>query len=220
MRNIETWLKKLKLVAKLKEVKKLESFLPLFLEGDAFSVYDELSETSKDSSEKMEQALLNAFAQNRYSAYDSFRQRSWTPGEAVDVYMSDLRRLARLSKIESDDVIRCAFICGLPADVSSQLRIAATTNTMELSAVVVQARVLMSDRLHGAMAVHAKHDETRSTGGISASRSSHRADDYSVPSSGDRQQRYQQQQRRVIVCYKCGKEGHIARYCRLNLQRA
>ena len=40
--NIETWLKKLKLVAKLKEVKKLESFLPLFLEGDAFSVYDEL----------------------------------------------------------------------------------------------------------------------------------------------------------------------------------
>ena len=112
--NIETWLKKLKLVAKLKEMEKLEFFLPLFLEGDAFSVYDELSETSKDSSEK-----INAFAQNRYSAYDSFRQRSWTPEEAVDVYMSDLRRLARLSKIESDDVIRCAFICGLPADVSS-----------------------------------------------------------------------------------------------------
>ena len=69
--NIETWLKKLKLVAKLKEVKKLESFLPLFLDGDAFSVYDELSETSKDSSEKIEQALLNAFAQNRYSASGS-----------------------------------------------------------------------------------------------------------------------------------------------------
>ena len=200
--NIDTWLKKFKLVAKLKEVKKLESFLPLFLEGDAFSVYDELSETSKDSSEKIKQALLNAFAQNQYSAYDSFRQRSWTPGEAVDVYMSDLRRrLSRLSKIESDDVIRCAFIFGLPADVSSQLRVAATINTMELSAVVEQARVLMSDRLHGAMAVHAKHDETRSTGGISASRSSHRADDSSVPSSGDRQQRYQQQQRRVIVWF-------------------
>ena len=52
--------------------------------------------------------------------------------------------------------------------------------------MVEQVRVLMSDRLHGAMAVHAKHDETRSTGGISASQSSHRADDYSVPSSGDR----------------------------------
>ena len=58
-------------MAKLKEVKKLESFLPLFLNGDAFSVYDELSETSKDSSEKIEQALLNAFAQNRYSASGS-----------------------------------------------------------------------------------------------------------------------------------------------------
>ena len=89
---------------------------------------------------------------------------------------------------------------------------------MELSAMVEQARVLMSDRLHGAMAVHAKHDEARSTGGISASRSSHRADDYSVPSSGDKQHRHQQQQRRVIVSYKSGKERHIARYCRLNLQ--
>ena len=72
----------------------LENFPPLFMGGDAFSVYDELSETSNDSSEKIEQALLNAFAQNRYSAYDSFRQRSWTLGEAVDAYMSDLRRLA------------------------------------------------------------------------------------------------------------------------------
>ena len=60
--NILTWLKKLKLVAKLKEVKKLESLLPLFLEGDAFSVYDELSEMSKNISVKIEQALLNAFA--------------------------------------------------------------------------------------------------------------------------------------------------------------
>ena len=64
--------------------------------------------------------------------------------------------------------------------------------------ISITGRVLMSDRLYGAMAVHAKHDETRSTGGISAFRSSHRADDYSVPSSGDRQQRYQQQQQRHV----------------------
>ena len=65
---------------------------------------------------------------------------------------------------------------------------------MELSAVVEQARVFMFDRLHSAIAVHAKHDETRSTCGISTSRLSHTCtcsvDDYSVPSSGDRQQRH------------------------------
>ena len=33
--NVENWIKKIRLVAKLKEVKKLESFLPLFLEGGA-----------------------------------------------------------------------------------------------------------------------------------------------------------------------------------------
>ena len=139
--NVEKWIKKIRLVAKLKEVKKLESFLPLFLE---------LSEESKGSIQKIEQALLSAFAQNRYSAYDTFRQRNWCPGEAVDVYMSDVRRLARLAKIENDDVIRCAFICGLPSDVSAQLRISTTINTMDMSVVVEQARVLMSDRLHGA----------------------------------------------------------------------
>ena len=173
-------------------MKKLESFLPMLLDGDAFSVHDELFGTSKNSSEKIEQALLNAFAQNRYSVYDSFRQRSWTPSEAVDVYISDFVWLLRLSGIESDDVIRCALICVLPADVSSQPRESTTINTMELSSMVEQARVLMSDRLHGVMAVHAKHDETRSTASISASWSSHRADNYSVPSSGDKQQRRQQ----------------------------
>ena len=62
--NVENWIKKIRLVAKLKEVKKLESFLPLFLEGDAFAVYDKLSEESKGSIQKIQQALLSAFVQN------------------------------------------------------------------------------------------------------------------------------------------------------------
>ena len=230
--NVENWIKKIRLVAKLKEVKKLESFLPLFLEGDAFAVYDELSEESKGSILKIEQALLNAFAQNRYSAYDTFRQRNWCPGEAVDVYMSDVRRLARLAKIENDDVIRCAFICGLPSDVSAQLRISSTINSMDMSVVVEQARVLMSDRLHGAMAAHAKYASTRSGTGIPTPRPQHAdgnhrmSDDQNL--SSDREhpgryfpsRRYQQQHRRTIVCYACGREGHMARSCHLNLQGA
>ena len=230
--NVENWIKKIRLVAKLKEVKKLESFLPLFLEGDAFAVYDELSEESKGSIQKIEQALLSAFAQNRYSAYDTFRQRNWCPGEAVDVYMSDVRRLARLAKIENDDVIRCAFIRGLPSDISAQLRISTTINTMDMAVVVEQARVLMSDRLHGAMAAHAKYASTRSGTGIPTPRSQHAdgnhrmSDDQNLSSDREHQgrhfpsRRYQQQHRRSIVCYACGREGHIARSCHLNLQGA
>ena len=174
--NVENWIKKIRLVAKLKEVKKLESFLPLFLEGHAFAVYDELSEESKGSILKIEQALLNAFAQNRYSAYDTFKQRNWCPGEAVDVYMSD--------------------------------------------------------RLHGAMAAHAKYAPTRSGTGIPTPRPQHAdgnhrmSDDQNL--SSDREhpsryfpsRRYQQQHRRTIVCYACGREGHMARSCHLNLQGA
>ena len=89
------------------------------------------------------------------------------------IYMSDVRRLARLAKIENDDVIRCAFICGLPSDVPAQLRISTTINTMDMSVVVEQARVLMSDRLHGAMAAHAKYASTRSGTGIPTPRPQH-----------------------------------------------
>ena len=74
-------------------MKKLKSFLPLFLQGDAFAVYDELSGASKDNIEKIEQALRSAFAQNQYSAYGTFRHRNWCPGEAVDVLCTMLSKV-------------------------------------------------------------------------------------------------------------------------------
>ena len=61
----------------------------------------------------VERVLLDAFAMNAYQAYDRFRLRIWEEGEAVDVYLTDLRRLARLAGVESDDLLRVAFIVGV-----------------------------------------------------------------------------------------------------------
>jgi hypothetical protein len=43
------WIKKLELVAKLQNIKGLDKFLPLFLSGGAFSVYEGLDEKVKQS---------------------------------------------------------------------------------------------------------------------------------------------------------------------------
>jgi formamidopyrimidine-DNA glycosylase len=184
--DVATWLKKVKLVARIKKIKDTAALIPLYLEGAAFAVYDQISDAEKDCADDVEKALLNAFGQNKFAAYDVFRQRSWCPGEAVDVFLADLRRLAGLADIEDDELIRCAFVCGLPPDVSSTLRAASRIRTASIQTIVEQARVLMDERVQGAMAA------VRS--------SARRTDEDATP-------------QRRIQCYECG-GGHPARYCK------
>ena len=82
------------------------------------------------------------------------------------------------------------------------------------------------------MAAHAKYASTRSGTGIPTPRSQHAdgnhrmSDDQNLSSDREhpgrhfQSRRYQQQHRRSIVCYACGREGHIAMSCHLNLQGA
>ena len=184
--EVSSWLKKVKLVAKLKKINKLAAFIPLFLEGPAFAVYDQLPDASKDDDEEIERALLAAFGHNKFAAYDMFRQRSWMAGEAVDVFLSDLRRLARLAEVESEELICRAFVCGLPSDVSSNLRAGARISKEDLPTIVERARVLMDERIQGAMVALRRGK---------------------VPQQGDRDTR------KKIECYTCG-GNHFARFCK------
>lgn len=193
--SVETWLRKIKLVVKLKGIKELHNFLPLYLEGAAFAVYDQLSDKDKEDGTKIEEALLSAFAEDQFSAYDNFRQRSWLAGEQVDVYLADLRRLARLAKIESDDLLRCAFICGLPSDVSAQLRATNNISKCDLATVSEQARIHMADRTRQGAFVVMKTTICANCGGRH-------------PTQNCRRPR-----RSKVVCWTCGKEGHISRDC-------
>ena len=51
--NIAEWLKKLELVARLQKVDDVCSFLPLFLAGGAFKVYEGLSSETKNDYGKL-----------------------------------------------------------------------------------------------------------------------------------------------------------------------
>ena len=117
------WIKKLELVAKLKKVDELENFLPLFLVGDAFAVYDALSDDAKSDYDKLRTALTKAFSLNPFSAFDRLITRRYVPGESVDVYLSDLRRLIGLIG-NTEDLLKCAFVSGLPTRIKMQLKAA------------------------------------------------------------------------------------------------
>lgn len=208
--DVSTWIKKVELVAKIKKIKDIACLIPLYLEGDAFTVFDQLTDMEKEDADTIKKALRDAFGQNQFSAYDSFRRRSWNPDEAVDAFLADLRRLAHLAGIHSEELIRCAFVCGLPADVSSRLRAGARILEEDLSSILTQARVLMDERAQIALAA-VRPEKAPRWKPLSAERLPGRKLSC-FECGGDHPVRYCKR-RSSIVCWVCEQPGHLARNC-------
>jgi hypothetical protein len=103
--DIVMWLKKVKLVAKLQKIDDLSIFIPLYLEGAAFNVFDQLSDEQQRDANIIEKTLISAFSIDAYKAFDMLKSRSLEAGESVDVYLSEIRRLATLAGIESAEIV-------------------------------------------------------------------------------------------------------------------
>ena len=203
--DVSSWLKKVELVARLKNITDEATLIPLYLEGPAFDVYDQMEEKSKRSAEAVKKRLTEAFGQNRFAAYEAFRQRSWSGHESVDAFLSDLRRLAGLAGANSEALITLAFVCGLPADVSSQLRASSRIEDGSLQIILEMARVLMDERVHGAFAVG---QSSRQHGGKVRSSAAG-----CFRCGGDHPARFCKQRKPDITCWRCDQPGHIARHC-------
>lgn len=206
--QVVEWLDKFDLLVKLRDIKNVETVLPMFLEGSALAVYTELSEEEKTSAKSIREALLNAFSVNPFRAYEQFSKRVWRD-EPVDVYMTELRKLARLAGITSDKLLLRAFVVGLPSVVSRELRATAKIESLALSAVVERARALMSELMERPCVAAAGRQHAGR--GIMSSRTEERVKDGFGGRSfadGDKQTGNQGGRR----CYECG-GPHLVRYC-------
>lgn len=179
------WVKKMELVAKLQKIEELENFLPLFLVGDAFAVYDALDAHAKSDYGFLKASLLKAFSLNCFTAYECLQNRRYRPGESVDVYLADLRRLIGLIG-NTDEVLKCAFVSGLPGDMKTQLKAASALESMSVADVAERARTL-----------DLKNMTVPDPNAISAAASSKVRRD--LPQKRN--------------CHRCGEPGHIARFC-------
>ena len=187
------WLRQVKLLGQLQKIDDLAMLIPLFLDGPAFAVYEQLNDEDRANFSQIEAALITAFSLDSFQAYEQFTTRKRRDGEPADVFMSELRRLAALAGADNDNLLRTAFVVGLPPSVSVQLRAMPGIQKMDLSQVVATARALMSEMTReerggrslelGAAAVTSKSGPTR--------------------------------QQRVIKCYTC-KGPHTRRWCPQN----
>ena len=191
--DIAEWIDKLELVCRLKGVERQENVIPLRLTGGAFSVYQQLDDESKSDARKIKEALLTAFAADKFSAFEQFVARRLRPNESVDVYLANLRRLSRLAGGINDGVHACAFVAGLPEETRHALRSGSRMESLELSQIVARARALMADCPTVAAAAQRSAEPTGLSGGA--------------------------RQEGPVLCFNCRRPGHLARQCRAGRSR-
>ena len=204
--DVIQWLTKLDLVAKLRKIKNVAEVIPLFLEGPAFSVYSEMAEGEKQDAACIRQAMITAFATNPFRAYEEMCRRVWRD-EPVDVYLTDLRRLARLAGVTSELLLLRAFVVGLPSAVSRELRALPGVERMPLSDVVERARCLVGELVERPVAVSTAAATVR---GGTARRAGVRC----YGCGGPHLLKFCDAPVKKPRCWSCGCEGHLARDCR------
>ena len=190
--DIVDWLEKVKMVCSLNQpAADVTIVIPLRLKGGASAVYRQLSTEQRRNAEAVKAALRRAFAVDKFAAYELFTARRLRAGESVDVYLADLQQMASLFGGLSEESLSCAFVAGLPESTKQLLRAGARMEGLTLSEILDRSRAVLRDEGAGpeiAAALTRRGPPAR------------RPDASRGPD-------------RRVVCFVCGRPGHVARQC-------
>ena len=227
--DISAWLKKVELVVKLTGVKDEALFIPLYLEEGALAVYLEMEEADQKVASKIKDKLIEAFSDSAFVAYTKLTGAKWT-GEAVDIYVNELRRLAGLAGFTGascETIVKLAFVTGFPDDISTELQQIPNMKQVHMTEVLTRARILVANRgMATSVAAVSLKDRDKEN---YSSKGQHGV---GYPRKDERQKSFNgkcfhcqgahmikdcpEKPVRRILCYRCGEEGHISTGCDQN----
>ena len=121
--------------------------LPTLLEGEAFAAWLDLSLEERKEYKTMKEKLIARMAPSNFVTMEEFRDRKLRPGEALSLYLHDLRQLIdrampKLDLALKEQLILHQFVAGLPATINRQLR--ATGDMANLQSTLERAKLLLS----------------------------------------------------------------------------
>ena len=193
--SVAEWYSKVTWICKLHKVTDLTLVIPLRLTGNAYRIYNQLSDEDKLDIATVKSALFKAFEVDAFCAYEQLHSRRLERGEPVDAYLADIKRLALLAGGLNEKAIGSAFVFGLPEEVRRTLRTNARMAEMDVGELLECARVILSDKVASSagVAVLPRLRRPEPTGHRSSSET---GDVDNIP-----------------VCYACGQPGHYRRGC-------
>ena len=112
--------------------------------------------------EEIKQALYAAFGADPFIAWRQFTEQRLEPGETVDVYVADLKKLAASFGGVTGRILGCTFLVGLPDDASRLLRASLRLNELGL------------DDFPGQSPEHLKRQHRTGLGGCGSTRTANR----------------------------------------------
>ena len=217
--------------------------LPTLLEGEALAVWSELSEQDQSTYSTARRRIKEAMAPIAFVSLSGFNQRKQQPGEALSVYLHELKRLLDQAMPNLDGATRSQLLChqflsGIPAKISRQLRASGEVDDLEkvleraklLTTLDVEEKVAAVSQQTAAVEVQELKDQIALlTDQVAAMRTQ---TDAHQPSRGrpttprgppvcyrcqqpGHLQRNCPYRRPAPICYACQQRGHIARNCRL-----
>ena len=212
--------------------------LPTLLEGEALAVWLELTEEDKEDYGKAKKAIKSKLLPPAFSALNKFNQRTLLPGEALPLFVHDLKRLLshampELPQEARDQLLLHQFLNGLPPAISKQLR--STGDTRQLEATVERARLLMTISESEQSVASISHNDTEAkercevmqlmtqvaelTEQVAALAARQAPCCFSCNGRGHLQQNCPNQRSYQPIanrrCFRCGRMGHLQRDCRM-----
>ena len=217
--DVVEWLDRYEKMVELVEEKKPAIAISAFLHGPAYAAYTGMEKSRQKDMSEVKRCLMDTFALGKIDAYMAFKSRVLQPGETVDVFLSSLRQLAKLGNIEHEELVRSAFVTGLPQEVICQIRATTGFKSASLSEVLLMAKEIISQRSPKLDCnLTRTSDEGQWCGVAIQGDGGHSATGGRVNPSDRRQRptflRRKDRDPNKDSCFRCGEIGHYARGCR------
>ena len=208
--DVKDWFQRFEICARANgwEAATKATRLPTLLEGEALAIWLELSNEQQEDYKIAKEEIEKAMKPMGFVSLDDFHRRKLQPGEALSVFVHDLKKLIdqaipNMAKEAKEPLLLHQFLTGLPGPITRQLRASGDIKTLE--AAMTRARLLMTIDAEPVAMVDEKPSEVqRLTEQVALLTEQ-------VAALSTQQRNRQSGSGRQPRCFGCNKVGHVQR---------